>query len=446
MPGLPSVQSSTQGWASVGSMWSTSLNEAWLPEWKVGSTGGFTVPCSPSSSGYIFSSSGDGTTGSGNGFYALGRAVRVVQGASTIYGPVATASVAAGVTTVGLSSSLATAALSTATAFTSVAVGTESGHSLAGSSGLGATKFHREDGTWAPPTGGGDFYNFLTNPGFEVWQRGAGAFTADGAYTADRWLMDEVGTDTLSVTREGTTKSTNSLYSLAAVFVLGNGAGATQIYQQLSINVNDENHQLLGQAISARIAVRTATATAARVFIATDGTGGTTNYSGYHTGGSTFENLDVTNITVPSDATYVRVGVAFAASATVYMDNASFAISATAPTYKGLARSEEWGRCQRYYETHGESSADAVGNFPSLMWYTADTADHVLNVPFNTPKAVAPTVTKNGTWQTAGVGAQPTVGQGAKNGYSLVGTGTANGNFVARPNSADDTVTAESNP
>ncbi|MCR4338329.1 MAG: hypothetical protein NUW01_00420 [Gemmatimonadaceae bacterium] len=153
MPGLPSVAASSQAWASVGSMWSTSLNEAWLPEWVVGSTGGFTVPCEPSSSGYIFSSSGDGTTGSGNSFYALGRAVRIVQGASTIYGPVASASVAVGVTTVGLSSSLATAALSTATAFTSVAVGTESGHSLAGSSGLGATKFHREDGTWAAATG-----------------------------------------------------------------------------------------------------------------------------------------------------------------------------------------------------------------------------------------------------------------------------------------------------
>lgn len=152
MPGLPTVTNSSQAWASVGSMWSTSLNEGWLPEWKVGSTGGFTVPCSPSSSGYIFTSTGDGTTGSGNGFYALGRAVRIVQGASTIYGNVATASVAAGVTTVGLSSTLASAALSTATAFTSVATGTEMGHSLSGSSGLDSALVHRGDGTWGSAT------------------------------------------------------------------------------------------------------------------------------------------------------------------------------------------------------------------------------------------------------------------------------------------------------
>ena len=157
MPGLPSVAASSQAWASVGAMWSTSLNEGWLPEWTVGSTGGFTVPCSPSSSGYIFYSTGDGTTGSGNSFYALGRRVRIVQGSTAFYGLIKAASIAAGVTTVSLTSGTfsPTAGLSTGVAFTSVAVGTESPQSLAGStSSTGATKFHREDGTWAVPAGG----------------------------------------------------------------------------------------------------------------------------------------------------------------------------------------------------------------------------------------------------------------------------------------------------
>ena len=157
MPGLPSVAASSQAWASVGSMWSTSLNEGWLPEWKVGSTGGFTVPCSPSSSGYIFYSTGDGTTGaSGNSFYALGRKARVVQGSTTFMSFVATALASSGLTVVGLSSgSMApTAGLSTGVVFTSVAVGTESPQSLAGSTtSATATKFHREDGTWAVPSG-----------------------------------------------------------------------------------------------------------------------------------------------------------------------------------------------------------------------------------------------------------------------------------------------------
>ena len=154
MPGLPTVQASSQGWASIGSMWSTSLNEGWLPEWAIGSTGGFTVPAEPSSSQYIFYSTGDGTTGSGNSFYALGRQSRVVQGSTTFYSFVATALFSSGITTVGLSSGSMspTAGLSTGLAFTSVAVGTESPRSLAGStSSATATKFHREDGQWAFP-------------------------------------------------------------------------------------------------------------------------------------------------------------------------------------------------------------------------------------------------------------------------------------------------------
>src|SRR5262245_43092534 len=41
----------------------------------------------------------------------------------------------------------------------------------------------------------------LTNGGFEIWQRGAGPFTASGAYTADRWVLS-ITTGTASVTRQ----------------------------------------------------------------------------------------------------------------------------------------------------------------------------------------------------------------------------------------------------
>lgn len=299
---------------------------------------------------------------------------------------------------------------------------------------------------WATLSAGssGNLYNFLTNPGFEVWQRGAGAFTADGAYTADRWLMDEAGTDTLSVTREGTDKSTNSLYSLEAVFTLGSGAGATQIFQQLSINTNDTNHQLWGQAISARVAVRTATASAARSFIATDGTGGTTTYSGFHTGGSAFENLDVVNLTVPVDATYVRFGVAFAASATVQMDNAILAISATAPTYYGLTPADEWNRCQRYYEIHGDGSV--AGGGPTLVTQMSQGNGNTgQGISYSAVKALIPTLTKNGTWSVTNAG-QPAVDWPKVGGYRFYALAAAAGAVTVYPDSADDTITSEANP
>lgn len=312
----------------------------------------------------------------------------------------------------------------------------------AGTSG----QFLKTNGSGAAPSwdsvSGGDLYNFLTNPGFEVWQRGAGAFTADGVYTADRWLMDEAGTDTLSVTREGTTKKDDSLYSLAAVFVLGSGAGATKIYQQLSINANDENHMLRGRTLSARIAVRTATASAARIFIESDGTSGTTNYSGYHTGGSTFENLDVTNITVPTDATYVRIGVAFAASATVYMDDATLTMSATAGTYIGLVRAEEWARCHRYYEVHGAlNTAGPIIRMPAAAAGVIAAYGSFLERKAHS----APTCTKAGTWIQTNCD-QPTLQQSDERTYSWFVSASGAGAMNSSPDSTDDTFTFVANP
>ena len=245
----------------------------------------------------------------------------------------------------------------------------------------------------------GSPYNYLVNGGFEQWPFGAGAFTADGAYPTVRWLMDEIGTDTLSVTREGTVKSPNSLYSLAAVFVLGNGAGATQIYQQLSINANETNHGLLGKAISASIEVDLAAgvASAVRAFIATDGTGGTTTYSSYHGNNTTLETLSVENITVPTDATYVRVGLAFAASCTAYMDNAMLVIGTTAVTFAYLTPEEDLTRCQRYARQYDIAAAE-TGPFAS--GFAFDTTNAILTSPLAPTMAVSPTLTVTaGDWQ-----------------------------------------------
>src|SRR5687768_261654 len=126
MAGQHIAQGSSDAWPEMGAQAERSLNTGWILDQAVNSTGAFTCLCSPSSSGYIFSSSGDGTTGSGNGYYALGRRARVIQDSTTFYSFIASASVAAGVTTVGLSSGAATGALSTGLALTSVAVGIES--------------------------------------------------------------------------------------------------------------------------------------------------------------------------------------------------------------------------------------------------------------------------------------------------------------------------------
>lgn len=149
-------------------MWSQTFNTGWVLDQIIGATGGFTAPLSPSSSAGSFLSTGDGTTGaSGSGFYALGRPLRVVQGATTLYGRVTAASVASGVTTVSFSTGLAGAALSTSTALTSAAVSPvtpdarSNGHIVVTGSTLPATSSLSAFVSSATPTGN-DTRGFIT--------------------------------------------------------------------------------------------------------------------------------------------------------------------------------------------------------------------------------------------------------------------------------------------
>lgn len=177
--------------------------------------------------------------------------------------------------------------------------------------------------------------NLAINGGMESWGSGNGPFTANAAATADSWSIVLAGTDTLSVSRDGTgaNKPANSQYDAACTFVLGTGAGATRHRQRLTI-ANGYYH-LLGQTISLTIAVKCATATAVRSVIQTDGTGGVSTFSGYHSGGGAVEYLTVVNIVVPIDATFIEFACAFAASTTAYMDNAMLSLGVVALDFMG---------------------------------------------------------------------------------------------------------------
>ena len=295
----------------------------------------------------------------------------------------------------------------------------------------------------APGEGGqlDPIVNQLTNGGHEIWQRGAGAFTANNAYAADRWRLIEAGTDTLSVARDGANKKTNSQYASAITFVLGDGAGATQYRQKLVIS--DNYHGLLGETISFRASVKLAAgvASAVRAFITTDGTGGTTTYSAYHGNNTNWEDLDVDGLAVPSDATYILVGLAFAASCTAYMDNCMLVIASLAFPYQALQPAEEWERCQRYYEVQGGEAA------PSWVsgGYNAAGEAYYVYTSFVTRKAITPTMTKNGVWFLNNL-AQPTPTSPSPTGFTLQSIVTALGNSWFYCNGIDDTVTAEANP
>lgn len=305
------------------------------------------------------------------------------------------------------------------------------------------TTFLRGDGTWAAPAGGGDLYNFLTNPGFEAWQRGAGAFTATSAYTADRWQIVLGGTSTISVTKAGvgeadTVADADSKHSLKAVYT--HGTAVSTIRQVIA--ADEDAYQLRGRTISLRLRVRASAASAVRVRIIDSVGAGA--YSSYHTGAAAFQSLDASHI-IAAGATSVTVEVSFDASVTAYLDNATLVIGSTAQTYYPLHPADEWERCQRYYEVHGFIAGSVTAAGPYILQSPSSAANIGTGVNFMTRKAIAPTMTKAGTWNATNTN-QPSATFPNQTGYRFEATAGAAGGVNVYADSADDLVTAEANP
>lgn len=270
--------------------------------------------------------------------------------------------------------------------------------------------------------------NLLTNGGFEIWQRGNGPFTGSGVYTADRWSTSLPG-GSMSVSRE----TTNVDASAAAAAVTFTYSSESYLLQSLV----DSLPQLKGKAVSFSMRVRTSTASAVRLNI---GDGVSASYSSYHSGGGTYETLTVTQ-TVATSAASLNLSVAFDASCTAYLDNACLVVGSQAANYVPLHPADDLARCLRYYET--------LMNTPlTVSFYVDATARTFYWInPFKAVKAVAPTITKVGTWTVGGFG-QPTVsGSAAVEGVVMSATSSAGGASVGTiQGGASGYLTAEANP
>ena len=239
--------------------------------------------------------------------------------------------------------------------------------------------------------------NLLTNGGFEIWQRGNGPFTGN-VWCADRWAIAIGGSDTMSVSQDSA-NADGAGRCAACTFTLSGGAGTTAIYTSHKVS---EYGNLPGRTLSLGLRVRTSVANAARLFIQTDGTGGTTTHSAYHSGGGAYETLSLT-LTVPSNATYVNLGVHFSASCTAYIDNAMLVVGSVAADYAPLHPADDLARCLRYYELIGETSGSIA-----LNHYAAAGSAIQVMLPYKARKAVTPTVTASTTWTVTNCG-QPSL-------------------------------------
>lgn len=275
-------------------------------------------------------------------------------------------------------------------------------------------------------------YNHIVNGGMEVVQRGAGPFTADLAYTHDRWqIKKNAGTSTFSVAPETTVIDARSAQSLKNVYGHGSAIGA--IEQKI-----EHWAQLKGETVTFSIRMRQTVASGAAAYIA-DGVGTTIGATVTTTGA--FVTLTITR-TLSASATTLLVGVLFSVSGTYYLDNATLCLGDRALDYEALPPEDDLRRCLRYYEVHG-----GYANALIVRAVDSNGAGRFFNqsMRYYVPKGGTPTVTKNGTWTVSNCG-QPAAGSVSADGYDISSTTTAGGSAAFNCAGASTTITVEWNP
>jgi len=283
--------------------------------------------------------------------------------------------------------------------------------------------------------------NLLSNGGMEIWQRGNGAFSGNGVYTADRWATSWIGTDTASVQRETSVIDTTlgSGASLRIAFTLGTGAGASSIAQKV-----EDYLQLRGRSLTLSVRINVSTASAVRVAVEDSVNG--RRRSGFHTGDGTFQTITVT-APIAATTTFVQAEVEFAASCTAYVDNAMLVVGSVPADYAPLHPADDLARCLRYYEVMGRPGAsDIIVRQTNVVTGGGVGLDRTFR--YLVTKPIVPTVTVVGTWTVVNVG-QPGVQNPSVDGFRLFAGTTAAANdayFLNSGGAANQCVTVEANP
>jgi hypothetical protein len=274
--------------------------------------------------------------------------------------------------------------------------------------------------------------NILINGGFEIWQRGNGPYTANSAYTSDRWQINLGASSTISVALSAGVVDTGSGASAACTYI---HSSASSLQQKL-----EDLNQLKGRTISLNMRVNTATATGARAWLSGDG-GATKTYSAYHTGGSTWQTLTVAGYAVSPSATAVLGGVEFAVSGTYYLDNAMLVYSIAPMAYVPLPFDMDLMRCMRYYESWGFIGSTNL----ALHCWAGATGSYGMQICFKAKKFATPTITISGTWNVTNCG-QPVANNPNQDSFELAAAASGAGAMAFFANTTAMGFTAESNP
>ena len=227
--------------------------------------------------------------------------------------------------------------------------------------------------------------NILVNGGFNIWKRGAGPFAspAIGVFHADKWLMDNSGAATFTVTKETTTID-SGLNSLKLDITVLGGATTCVIKQNVE---NFEEYR--GKILTVTVRVHSVVAGAKLQM-----SEGFTNFASANHTGSGWETLTVTGL-INASASILTLFIGYIGNlvvSTVYVDSAMMVIGDQAILFVPEDSTLEASRCERHYQIGGDGSTKYIS-----IWALgiSDGTNYVLGHAqrFHIPMASVPTVT-----------------------------------------------------
>jgi hypothetical protein len=237
--------------------------------------------------------------------------------------------------------------------------------------------------------------NLLTNPDFEIWQRGDGPFGPDSArkFTADEWLTDATsGGCTYTITKESSDKKAGN-HSLKLVHTYITGADpVSQVQQGI-----EAYKSLEGLWLTLSVWVKSNSNTT-RIMIR-DYTGTATHASTFHSGSGNWERLTVRKLvrTGLIDSTVegwphgcgllVEVRTQAAENTTVLIDGATLVIGdfPEGVPFVPLNPAIDIERCTRFFQAfaelrHAAWTASAVNFSRHFLFPTTMKATPVITI------------------------------------------------------------------
>jgi len=268
--------------------------------------------------------------------------------------------------------------------------------------------------------------NQLTNGGFEIWQRGTGAFTgtSGGVVSADRWYLQARGTSACTCSKDTSTIDGGVGASMSVVVTATSttNTDTTNSATVMTMNLNETGGtaQLLGRPCSFSIRVFSTTASAVVTPYFYDNTGAVfTNGTPVTLSASTWTTITMTSTQSTASGAWF-IGVFFHTVATYKLDNAMLVPGSAAATYTPLSAADELVRCQRYCEVLGTDQ-----NFSSFgIGQVTTTTRAITTITYKATKSATPTITYSAgsTFQVTNTSGNGVTGTAVSN--SIVGLNT----------------------